>query len=837
MQLASQQLCRALPLEEPHQGQDDCDGAFRAGMYIKGGIVGLHKSCRTHPWANKAIARYVLEQAAAVGFSSHFTSAVVLVNTKTDPHKDQANTGEENIIIPVTRFEDGGLWVERAGGATFRVVGNERVPGVVLNFNGKPLTIDAKNYYHATEPWVGDRIVISAYTLRNASSLRPQDTSDLKDLGFLGNGLTPGASTSTAPVQDASAPKGLGFSGNDLTPSESTSSSPEVRTITIGIPWTPEEFVTKACSTAHPGNIVSGIPAVLQEVIQRNASESPASLGQFRTAALRRWASRAQELSQEEADFKSGLPPHFQRVLTSKKLCLFKELLSECGHGDTTLVDEASQGFRLSGAIPDSHIFKAKRTTASMSTTELKATSVKMREYILETCRSSGDPELDASTFRATQDEHDRGWIWGPVDPATLPSTAILTRRFGIWQTSGDQRKCRPIDNYRESLVNLTTSANETITIHSSDTIAAGIAFAMKANRNAGRPQALRMKAWDLRKAYKQLPLHESSLDESFLCVYDPGSRTAKIFGQYVLPFGARASVHGFCRVSAGLWLIGVSVLRLHWYSYFDDFPTVEPDQTCPIARMAIDFLFQLLGWETSSEKDNPFSGICKVLGLEYNLEETKLGTLIIKNTAKRIEDVSSEIDRALEENFLSAKDGERLRGRLNFMESQLFGKLSQHAFRGLSRHVLAGGGKLSTASRVHLQFLKDRISKGKPRRVTTSLQDTVHIFVDACHEPGASKPAGLGGNLLNSSGHYLEYFSEMLDEQGLSSINVRSSGNPIFELECLAILCALQLWHPRVAGKHLIVYTDNNGALGSMIKGYSENPEGNAIVRLACNA
>ena len=327
MQLASQpaainrsdmeQLCRALPLEEPHQGQDDCDGAFRAGMYIKGGIVGLHKSCRTHPWANKAIARYVLEQAATVGFSSRFTSAVVLVNTKTDPHKDQANMGEENIIIPVTRFEDGGLWVKRAGGATFRVVGNERVPGVVLNFNGKPLTIDAKNYYHATEPWVGDRIVISAYTLRNASSLRPQDTSDLKDLGFLGNGLTPGASTSTAPVQDASAPKGLGFSGNDLTPSESTSSSPEVRTITIGIPWTPEEFVTKACSTAHPGNIVSGIPAVLQEVIQRNASESPASLGQFRTAALRRWASRAQELSQDEADFKSGLPPHCQRVLSN----------------------------------------------------------------------------------------------------------------------------------------------------------------------------------------------------------------------------------------------------------------------------------------------------------------------------------------------------------------------------------------------------------------------------------------------------------------------------------------------------------------------------------------
>ena len=549
-------LCRALPLEEPHQGQDDCDGAFRAGMYIKGGIVGLHKSCRTHPWANKAIARYVLEQAATVGFSSHFTSAVVLVNTKTDPHKDQANMGEENIIIPVTCFENGGLWVESAGGTAFRFVGSERIPGVVINFNGRPITIDAKHKYHATEPWVGDRIVISAYTLRNASSLRPHDASVLEGLGFLGLGPTASSSASTAASPDAFDPSGLVPSGKEPIPCTSVAPAPDVRTITVGIPWTPEEFVAKACSSTHPGNLVSGVPTVLTEVIRKNAAESPSSLGQSRTATLRHWASRARELSREESDFKSGLPSHCRKVLANKKLCLFKELLSECGHGDTTLVDEASQGFRLSGAIPDSHIFKAKRTTASMSTTELQSTSVKMREYILETCRSSGDPELDASTYRATQDEHDRGWIWGPVDPTTLPSNAILTRRFGIWQTSGDQRKCRPIDNYRESLVNLTTSANETITIHSSDTIAAGIAFAMKAHREAGHPQTLCMKAWDLRKAYKQLPLHETSLDESFLCVYDPGSGTAKIFGQYVLPFGARASVHGFCRIPfSAAWL------------------------------------------------------------------------------------------------------------------------------------------------------------------------------------------------------------------------------------------------------------------------------------------
>ena len=318
-------LCRALPLEEPHQGQDDCDGAFRAGMYIEGGIVGLHKSCRTHPWANKAISRYVLEQAATVGFSSHFTSAVVLVNTKTDPHKDQANMGEENIIIPVTCFENGGLWVESAGGTAFRFVGSERIPGVVINFNGKPITIDAKHKYHATEPWVGDRIVISAYTLRNASSLRPHDVSVLEGLGFLGLGPTATSSASTAASADALDPSGLVPSGKKPIPCVSVAPAPDVRTITVGVPWTPEEFVAKACSSTHPGNLVSGVPTVLTEVIRKNAAEGPSSLGQSRTATLRHWASRARELSREESDFKSGLPSHCRKVLANKKLCLFKD--------------------------------------------------------------------------------------------------------------------------------------------------------------------------------------------------------------------------------------------------------------------------------------------------------------------------------------------------------------------------------------------------------------------------------------------------------------------------------------------------------------------------------
>ena len=112
------------------------------------------------------------------------------------------------------------------------------------------------------------------------------------------------------------------------------------------------------------------------------------------------------------------------------------------------------------------------------------------------------------------------------------------------------------------------------------------------------------------------------------------------------MPFGARSSVHGFCRVSAGIWTIGVALLSAHWYSYFDDFPVVEGSDSCPLLGRSLSFLFTLLGWEVAGDKDQDFSSLAVVLGLEYNPKESRLGTILMQNTQKRIEDVSSEIQK-----------------------------------------------------------------------------------------------------------------------------------------------------------------------------------------------
>ena len=80
-------------------------------------------------------------------------------------------------------------------------------------------------------------------------------------------------------------------------------------------------------------------------------------------------------------------------------------------------------------------------------------------------------------------------------------------------------------------------------------------------------------KCWDLSDAYKQVPLSDNAFElDSYLAVYDPSSKDAKIFKQGVLPFGSIASVTASLRVSLAIWKIGSSLLKLMWSAYFDDF-------------------------------------------------------------------------------------------------------------------------------------------------------------------------------------------------------------------------------------------------------------------------
>ena len=82
--------------------------------------------------------------------------------------------------------------------------------------------------------------------------------------------------------------------------------------------------------------------------------------------------------------------------------------------------------------------------------------------------------------------------------------------------------------------MNSTNSCSETIQPMSTDMILA--ALAMRA-RKCGS-EKLFGKAIDLRKAYKNLPLSESALDDAYIYVFSPEANQPVAFQSQVLPFG-----------------------------------------------------------------------------------------------------------------------------------------------------------------------------------------------------------------------------------------------------------------------------------------------------------
>ena len=85
--------------------------------------------------------------------------------------------------------------------------------------------------------------------------------------------------------------------------------------------------------------------------------------------------------------------------------------------------------------------------------------------------------------------------------------------------------------------------------------------------------------------------------------------------------------------------------------------------------------LFSLLGWRISKNKLLDFNTLCKVLGVQLDLRQSGDKLCFVTNTEERVEELVNELDEALRTKILPRSEGEKLRGRLQFASSQVFGR------------------------------------------------------------------------------------------------------------------------------------------------------------------
>ena len=171
---------------------------------------------------------------------------------------------------------------------------------------------------------------------------------------------------------------------------------------------------------------------------------------------------RAKELKAEADEPLSS--QHCKDILANKSMNLLAEMIDSSGYGDSQLPKDLGRGFDLLGPIPDSSgVLPKKASFASLSIPEVREVASDNQKCVWQTTKDSlrtvEDLEVSREVYKLTLAKKNAGWVKGRFTLNDLPSDAILTRRFGVIQSTWDSKKgsvkkIRPIDDFTESLAN-----------------------------------------------------------------------------------------------------------------------------------------------------------------------------------------------------------------------------------------------------------------------------------------------------------------------------------------------------------------------------------------------
>ena len=342
--------------------------------------------------------------------------------------------------------------------------------------------------------------------------------------------------------------------------------------------------------------------------------------------------------------------------------------------------------------------------------------------------------------FEKTLEERDAGWLRGPVPFDSLGPGSVLSRRFGLKQPN----KIRLIDDLSKSGINATVQTSEAPRPHSTDVVAS-LVLAILLGSHGRRALG---KTFDLKSAYRQLGINPGSLSVSYITCFDPVNRKPAIFQMLAVPFGGSRSVYSFLRIVRVVWWLACKCLFIMWSSFYDDFVTFSWEEDCVRTEKTVELLFDLLGWQFAREGDKalPFGPNFGALGVQIDLTNFDRGFIEFSNTEKRKTELQALVQNIVKTGSLSSADALKLRGRLQFADGQLFGRIGKLCLNEVTAHAFANSSEVSPRLRSLLELFSSQLLDGPPRQICGIAADCFYIFTDACFERDHTAwPCGVG--------------------------------------------------------------------------------------------
>ena len=161
---------------------------------------------------------------------------------------------------------------------------------------------------------------------------------------------------------------------------------------------------------------------------------------------------------------------------------------------------------------------------------------------VLNTAKSSGDHQLDLKVLEETILELEKGCAAGPIPFISLEKGAVISRRFPLVQGA----KTRKIDDFSVSGVNdsalLITGSSCTLLM----LFVGMVRSYFEQCEQRSLSSDLVCKTYDLKSAYRQVPIRCGHLRYGFFLIFNAERQSAEIHQLRTLPFGETHSVYSF---------------------------------------------------------------------------------------------------------------------------------------------------------------------------------------------------------------------------------------------------------------------------------------------------
>ena len=550
-------------------------------------------------------------------------------------------------------------------------------------------------------------------------------------------------------------------------------------------------------------------------------------VGKLPQTWCRKWLVRAKELEEAERADAAQRPAHVRAATHGKRLLLTQEILGSIGYEDKEALSLLRHGSPLAGEIPKCEAFEEMYRPCMLTMAQLLREAPKRNQAIIAACKSSGDLQVDKQLLQETREELAKGWAVGPF--SEVPEGCVLSRRFALVQ----RNKTRMIDDYTISGINDTAASQNKVDLHMVDTFAAVVRAFFQKCGETDRASTLVAKTYDLKSAYRQVPIDENHLRFSYFCIYNHELKRAEVYQLTTLPFGATHSVYSFLRLARMLYTICTRALYLLTTNFYDDYILASLPQSMELAKNSMELVFMLTGWrfDLDGKKATTFGDVCNALGVQFDLRSSGDKVLRICNTEQRIQDLQAMISATLEEGCLSKQDALVLRGKLGFADSFLHGRLGLMVLKQLADHAYGRSNKLSTELKVGLTVMSHRFRTSKPRIVSAKTLQQWYMFADAAYEPDMFM-GGLGAALFNEECKCVGWFGVPLDKEQCIKLGANTKQTIIYELELLAAILGLDFWADTMRDGLQVCYGDNDGARFSLIRGSCSSLQASILMK-----